>query len=228
MSENPGTISEEWPYSLIRALELEYWGKTEDPLDMLDDMGNFEIAMALCRLTPREKKILRLRYIGEMTREEIGKVFGFTRERAKQIEEKSLGRIRNNSDARYIILNGAKAYIEKRIRDGIETGLKARRDELERQYEERLNELEKDFEDKRLREETDERARAMAATIDSLNLSVRSYNCLNRAFCKTVADFVRKYPTYDDAIRIRNLGRKCLEEISEKIRDLGIEWPDVH
>ena len=57
-------------------------------------------------------------------------------------------------------------------------------------------------------------------TIEDLDLSVRSYNCLKRAEINTVADLMQK--SEDDMIKVRNLGRKSLEEVKKKLQELGL------
>ena len=57
-------------------------------------------------------------------------------------------------------------------------------------------------------------------TIEDLDLSVRSYNCLRRASITTVADLTSK--TEEDMMKVRNLGRKSLKEIKEKLESLGL------
>lgn len=57
-------------------------------------------------------------------------------------------------------------------------------------------------------------------TIDELELSVRSYNCLKRAGINTVGELCNK--TEDDMMKVRNLGRKSLEEVLAKLKDLGL------
>jgi DNA-directed RNA polymerase subunit alpha len=61
--------------------------------------------------------------------------------------------------------------------------------------------------------------KTMDMTIEDLELSVRSYNCLKRAGINTVAELVQK--TEDDMMKVRNLGRKSLEEVKEKLIELG-------
>ena len=62
----------------------------------------------------------------------------------------------------------------------------------------------------------------LETSIEDLELSVRSYNCLKRAGIHTVADIVSK--TEQDMIKVRNLGKKSLEEVMNKIADLGLEF----
>ena len=57
-------------------------------------------------------------------------------------------------------------------------------------------------------------------TIDELELSVRSYNCLKRAGINTVGELCNKTP--DDMMKVRNLGRKYLEEVLAKLKDMGL------
>ena len=57
-------------------------------------------------------------------------------------------------------------------------------------------------------------------SIDELELSVRSYNCLKRAGINTVEELTRK--TAEDMMKVRNLGRKSLEEVLAKLKELGL------
>lgn len=71
-----------------------------------------------------------------------------------------------------------------------------------------------------IEKEEDEKSKIMEMSIDELELSVRSYNCLKRAGINTVAELTDKTP--EDMIRVRNLGRKSLEEVIEKLEELGL------
>ncbi len=64
--------------------------------------------------------------------------------------------------------------------------------------------------------------RLLEMTIEDLDLSVRSFNCLKRSGAKTVRDIVGK--TQDDLMKVRNLGKKSLEEVIEKLTSLGFEF----
>ena len=61
-------------------------------------------------------------------------------------------------------------------------------------------------------------------SIDELELSVRSYNCLKRAGINTVKELCNKTP--DDMMKVRNLGRKSLEEVLAKLKELGLALKD--
>ena len=59
----------------------------------------------------------------------------------------------------------------------------------------------------------------MAITIEELNLSVRSYNCLKREGVNTVGDLVQK--SEQELMDIRNFGQKSIEEVKQKLADMG-------
>jgi DNA-directed RNA polymerase subunit alpha len=62
-------------------------------------------------------------------------------------------------------------------------------------------------------------------TIEELDLSVRSFNCLKRAGIDTVEDLINR--TEEDMIRVRNLGKKSLEEVIQKLHSLGLDLKPV-
>ena len=57
-------------------------------------------------------------------------------------------------------------------------------------------------------------------TIEELDMSVRSFNCLKRAGIDTVEDLTNR--TEEDMIKVRNLGKKSLEEVIQKLQSLGL------
>ncbi|WP_276210773.1 DNA-directed RNA polymerase subunit alpha [Heyndrickxia coagulans] len=68
--------------------------------------------------------------------------------------------------------------------------------------------------------EEDQKEKVLEMTIEELDLSVRSYNCLKRAGINTVQELANK--TEEDMMKVRNLGRKSLEEVKAKLEDLGL------
>ena len=60
----------------------------------------------------------------------------------------------------------------------------------------------------------------LSMTIDELDLSVRSYNCLKRADINTVADLISK--TGEDMMKVRNMGKKSLDEVQKKLEMMGL------
>jgi len=65
-----------------------------------------------------------------------------------------------------------------------------------------------------------QRDKVMEMTIDDMDLSVRSYNCLKRANINTVEDLISK--TEEEMMKVRNLGRKSLEEVINKLAMMGL------
>lgn len=69
-------------------------------------------------------------------------------------------------------------------------------------------------------QENDQKEKKLEMTIEDLDLSVRSYNCLKRAGINTLQDLTAKSEA--EMMRVRNLGRKSLEEVKNKLADLGL------
>jgi DNA-directed RNA polymerase subunit alpha len=68
--------------------------------------------------------------------------------------------------------------------------------------------------------EEDKKDKVLEMTIEELDLSVRAYNCLKRAGINSVAELVQK--NQEDMMKVRNLGRKSLEEVEQKLNGLGL------
>lgn len=68
--------------------------------------------------------------------------------------------------------------------------------------------------------ENDKQLQILKMAIEEMDLSVRSYNCLKRANIHTVEDLTKK--TEDDMLKVRNLGRKSLEEVIQKLESYGL------
>ena len=68
--------------------------------------------------------------------------------------------------------------------------------------------------------EDDKKEKVLEMTIEELELSVRAYNCLKRAGINSVAELVQR--NQEDMMKVRNLGRKSLEEVEQKLQELGL------
>lgn len=68
--------------------------------------------------------------------------------------------------------------------------------------------------------QADSKVKVLEMSVEDLDLSVRSYNCLKRANIHTVDDLTRR--TEEDMLKVRNLGKKSLEEVVKKLEDLGL------
>ena len=71
-----------------------------------------------------------------------------------------------------------------------------------------------------VKNEDDKQQQVLAMAIEDMDLSVRSYNCLKRANIHTVEDLTRK--TEDEMLKVRNLGRKSLDEVIQKLESYGL------
>ena len=72
--------------------------------------------------------------------------------------------------------------------------------------------------------EEDNKGKVLEMSIEELELSVRSFNCLKRANINTVEELVNK--TSDEMMKVRNLGRKSLDEVLQKLKDLDLHLKD--
>ena len=72
-----------------------------------------------------------------------------------------------------------------------------------------------------IEKEDNAKEKVLEMNIDELELSVRSYNCLKRAGINTVEELTNRTP--EDMMKVRNLGRKSLEEVLAKLKELGLQ-----
>ena len=73
-----------------------------------------------------------------------------------------------------------------------------------------------------IEKEESQKVKVLETSIEELELSVRSYNCLKRAGITTVEDLANK--TEADMMKVRNLGKKSLDEVTNKLHDLGLDF----
>ena len=192
----------EYPYNLIEDLELE-------PCECFEHFNErLEFLLTKLVITDREEKIIRLYYIDGKTFEEIGKYFGITRERIKQINEKAIKKLKLFKKYFY---GGKWCLMEELAKEEyqkyLETQKSFRKYESAKQY--------------ILQYESGMFLPIREQKIENLDLSMRSYNCLKRAGIKTIGDLLNF--SYYDLIKIRNLGRKSMKEVLDTIHDLGLK-----
>ena len=72
--------------------------------------------------------------------------------------------------------------------------------------------------------EEEQKDKILEMTIEELDLSVRSYNCLKRAGINTVEELIQR--NEEDMMKVRNLGKKSLEEVVNKLHELGLSLRD--
>ena len=73
-----------------------------------------------------------------------------------------------------------------------------------------------------IEKEEDQKEKILEKSIEEMELSVRSFNCLKRAGISTVEDLANK--TESDMMKVRNLGKKSLDEVTAKLRALGLDF----
>ena len=134
-------------------------------------------------LTERERRVLDFRYKEGLTYEEIGKRECVTRERIRQINAKAIRKLRHPGRLNYL-KHGVSGVIARKTENAREAALAS------------LPKPDIKPED---------------ITLEELELSVRSYNCLKRAGMKTLRDVADM--TFDELCHVRNLGKKSIDEI---------------
>ena len=220
ITKTPENVKESpWPLNILEAIGIDY--QEDDPLDHMDDLSNLELAMCMSRLTDREKAVIRMRFREQMTLREAGAGIGTSPERTRQIEQKALRKLRYPYGAScYILKHGAKAYVEMRIREEVEKQVAEQTAAVKAAYQDKLEKLSIES-----LPEIEDCTTRLLTKIEDLDLGVRPYNCLRRSGVTNVKELIERFPTLDDAWKIRNLGRKSLDEISQAVGRLGLRWP---
>ena len=213
-----------YPYNLIVAVfsPFDDWRdkSEESKAQIIDNVyrvyvpGFLEV---LKELTDREQRILKMRFENLLTLEQVGREFGVTRDRIRQIEAKAIRKLRSPTRVwKYRFDTLEKAHeLEKQL---AEVRLKnvSLNDELERLKHATGNV----FETETFMNRPEEPEESENVDIEDLELSVRSFNCLRRAGIYTVNDLRKQ--TINTLMKTRNLGRKSLYEILHKLKERGI------
>lgn len=164
-------------------------------------------------LTERENKILQMRYEWGMSLEEVGKELGVTRERIRQVEARAIRKLKHQ-------------YYKGTIRCVPESELREAQGEADH-YKEQAEYLQAELDKIRnitpeQRTEAEKKGTFLETSIDELDLSVRSYKCCKRAGINTLGDLCGK--TYTEMQKVRNLGKKSLQEIENKMNEYGLRF----
>lgn len=173
------------------------------------------VKVAMTMLSERERKVIFMRYHDKKNLDEVATEFNVTRERIRQIQNKALRKLMHPRRSMYWYLDTVDKRIEKEKELSECKLLCIKLRERLKSYE--TNEAIKDI-------VNDLKERSMS--IDNLDLSVRSYNCLKRKGVKTIDDLVQL--TEDDLMHIRNLGRKSYLEILSKLEERGLSLKEVN
>lgn len=175
-------------------------------------------------MTPEEAGIIRMRFRGEMSLEDVGKTFGKTRERIRQLELKALRKLRHPSRSKAIF---TPFKLTQEIKERTEV-LNQKNKELADNITQCLNQIDilsKALEGVGIKVTTEKPisyAVTLARNIDEFDFSVRAYNCMKRAGINTIGDLTER--TEEEMKKVRNLGGRGLQEIKEKMTSLGVRF----
>lgn len=184
------------------------------PVDIWEyDIRQFKHLITL--LTDREQRILEMRYQLGMTLDEVGAAYNVTRERIRMIQAKAQRKLKH-----YILKNGCKIITAEEYRK-----LQGRCTALEKELTSCKAKLM--FQEQETSASDDDFGQFYNTTIEELDFSVRSYNCLKRAGIHTLKDIFDfdenqqntspDHPQNRTWMTIRNLGKKSLMEIAKKV-----------
>ena len=190
-----------YPYNVFIAATMDENAEETD----FEDFSYRDLSLNDCHnvlrnsITERENRVIEMRFRDGLTLEEVGHKLGVVRDRIRQIENKALHKI-----SRQLV------YLKRK--QDVMNELRSKYDEL-RGY---VGNLEKAYYGK-----TSYYTPNLATPIEDLDFTVRTYNCLKRAGVNTIHDII----SYQESLfKIRNLGRRSIEEIDAKIRSMNIGY----
>ena len=175
------------------------------PIDKDIEKG---VESILSELTEKEQKVIRLRFKENLTLGEAAKELGITDKRVRQVEAKALRKM-SAPQQKMKMIYGERGY-----------NISIRRKTIEKMLSE-TKEMEKEI--KRIRENNDKETESpinlYTISVESLAFSNRAYNILKRQGLNTVGDIIDFYKEHgiDGLMKIRNMGRRSLDEILDKI-----------
>jgi RNA polymerase sigma factor (sigma-70 family) len=187
-----------FPETLIESLDFD----ERADISYIENHIEENLDLALKTIPERSANIFKLAYKYGYTAEAIGLKEGITGERVNQIVRKTLRRLR--SPQRKNILQYGQEYFD--LQENIE--------QLKVEYRKKIEELKYKIANPETTE-IEEDDLIEYSKIEKLDLSVRSYNCLKRAGINTIGELTQK--TEEEMMRVRNLGRKSLKEVKEKL-----------
>ena len=213
-----------WPYNLLDDIFNEPFDRI-----LLPDQEAALMKVLETKLTEREQKAVELYYFEGLTLEETGKHFHFQRERARQIIAKAIRKLRHPGIKRMILFdeegkieyeNACRELNEWRhLLENKEVELKYQVQQIEKLLAEHNKEIirEEEIKEKLKYNAYDEMKEYFSDKFEDMDFSVRTMNCLLRSDIRTVGD-LKECIRNGDIFRVRNFGKKCYEEVLEKIR----------
>ena len=186
---------EPYPKNLILTIQVTSAREIQLPVDDITDDVKAGLDYALSTLSEREQKILRLRYQERLSLREIGVEIGVTTECVRGLEAKILRKLRHPRILGNIKYGkcGFEAFLAQREAEKAEEKRQA-----EASYELFLQ----------------------TTTLEQLDLTIRSFNCLKKRGCDTLGDVAKL--TKEEIANTKGLGKKSILEIAEKLRSIGV------
>lgn len=170
----------------------------------------------------KEANVLRMRFRGKLTLEEIAKGFGVSKERIRIIENKALRKMRHPMRAKAIF---SPFRLSQEIKEKTDV-LTLKKNELSDLITESMNHikiLSDALNNIGIEVKTDVKTEiSYSLPLDEVGFSVRTYNCLKRGGYNTIKDICNA--TELDVMQIRNLGRRSLQEIRDKLLSYGLSF----
>ena len=201
-----------YPFNLAMAVVSDPWNKSEEEREqnrlMMHRVYAPELLLAVQELTEREQKILQLRFYNGMTYDQVGGQLGVSRERIRQIEHKAIRKLRHPRYRKHWLLDTLDKAAD----------FAAERDRLKLENIQLREKLSK-YTENDIKEEPKEDVPGI--TLEEMDLSVRSYNCLRRRGITHLLDLCDM--TEKDLMRVRNLGKRSFDEIIEKMHEYGVD-----
>lgn len=202
----------EYPENLLHAIGInpdDYQNYFEEILPNFEE--NWQKASEI--LNERELHILMLRYKNYKALEEIGKSFGLTRERIRQLESKAIRKLKHPMRINFLVKG--KEKLELISHEEME--------EIRQEVREKLT-LEEAYRIIAEYEEKEFHIEEKKEKIEELDLSVRAYNCLKRARIDTIGELCEM--TIEKMMKVKNLGKKSLKEIKNRLAEKGLSFKE--
>lgn len=205
-----------WPYNLMYAT---FTPKDEGGWNHVFSVYVPGFLESLKDLTERERKVIDYRFRQGMTLRETGEQFGVQAERIRQVEARAIRKMRHPRSWGKWKMVQEQELLEAR---GESSGLLLENITLRNKLQKIAEIIGTDYLPVKEQEETKEpeEPSRLDTPLDEMGLSVRAYNCCRGVGLYTVGDFVGM--TTDDLMKVRNLGRKCMDEIVSRLKDYGV------
>lgn len=219
-------VIEDYPVNLLDDIanvgnigeELQIWSSSLPP-DLLPS-----VEYAIATLTEREADVIHMRYKQGMSWDQIGAEYSVTRERVRQVGNKALRKLSHPS-RRLWLVDGVQGVIAKRVISAqeniISNELKKAIDNIA-SISNTLSETMDKTEFKTAVGECDNCGCNLDMSIETLDLSVRAFNCLYRKDIKTLRKLINL--SLDELAKIRNLGERSYNEIVEAVHKKGLRF----